>query len=80
MQKPMSSRALRIRMILFELLSTQALVTSVKTLYLLHFLMQNADISLFKLAFTFLHLVLNCPVDISQIDTATAMPFSCHGY
>ena len=53
MQKPMSSRALRIRMILFELLSTQALVTSVKTLYLLHFLMQNADISLFKLAFTF---------------------------
>ena len=53
MQKPMSSRALRIRMILFELLSTQALITSVKTLYLLHFLMQNADISLFKLVFTF---------------------------
>lgn len=52
MQKPMSSRALRIRMILFELLSTQALITSVKTLYLLHFLMQNADISLFKLVFT----------------------------
>ena len=49
----MSSRALRIRMILFELLSTQALITSVKTLYLLHFLMQNADISLFKLVFTF---------------------------
>lgn len=45
MQKPMSSRALRIRIILFELLSTQALITSVKTLYLLHFLMQNGDIA-----------------------------------
>lgn len=52
MQKPMSSRALRIRMILFGLLSTQALITSVKTLYLIHFLMQDADISLFKLVFT----------------------------
>ena len=47
--------------ILFESLSTQALITSTKTLYLLHFLMQSADISFFKLVFTFFSFAFELP-------------------
>lgn len=61
MSKTLSPKYLQIKMILLELLSTQALVTSVKTLYLLHFLMQSADISFFKLVFTFLLFAFELP-------------------
>lgn len=44
-----------------ELLSTQALFTPVKTLFLLHFLMQNEDITFFKFLFTFASFVLELP-------------------
>lgn len=61
MQKPISFRALRAKIVCLELLSTQALITSVKTLYLLHFLMQNADISFFKLVFTLFAFAFELP-------------------
>lgn len=44
-----------------DLLSTQALFTPVKTLFLLHFLMQNEDISFFKFLFTFAAFALELP-------------------
>lgn len=60
MQTP-SPKTLRTKIILLELLSTQSLVIPVKTLYLLHFLMQNADISFFKLIFTFFSFAFELP-------------------
>ena len=76
--------------ILFESLSTQALITSTKTLYLLHFLMQSADISFFKLVFTFFSFVFELPsgyfadrygnrnaVLLSRILIASSMLFYC---
>ena len=56
-----SPKALRAKITLLELLSTQSLVTPIKTLYLLHFLMQNADISFFKLVFTFFSFAFELP-------------------
>lgn len=44
-----------------DLLSTQALFTPVKTLFLLHFLMRNQDITFFKFLFTFASFVLELP-------------------
>lgn len=44
-----------------DLLSTQALFTPVKTLFLLHFWMQNEDITFFKFLFTFASFVLELP-------------------
>ena len=76
--------------ILFESLSTQALITSTKTLYLLHFLMQSADISFFKLVFTFFSFAFELPsgyfadrygnrnaVLLSRILIASSMLFYC---
>ena len=76
--------------ILFESLSTQSLITSTKTLYLLHFLMQSADISFFKLVFTFFSFAFELPsgyfsdrygnrraVLLSRILIASSMLFYC---
>ncbi len=78
------------KIILFESLSTQALITSTKTLYLLHFLMQSADISFFKLVFTFFSFAFELPsgyfsdrygnrraVLLSRILIASSMLFYC---
>ena len=78
------------KIILFESLSTQALITSTKTLYLLHFLMQNADISFFKLVFTFSSFAFELPsgyfsdrygnrnaVILSRVLIASSMLFYC---
>lgn len=60
MQTP-SPKTLRTKIILLELLSTQSLIIPVKTLYLIHFLVQNADISFFKLIFTFFSFAFELP-------------------
>ena len=78
------------KIILFESLSTQSLITSTKTLYLLHFLMQSADISFFKLVFTFFSFAFELPsgyfsdrygnrraVLLSRILIASSMLFYC---
>ena len=78
------------KIILFESLSTQALITSTKTLYLLHFLMQSADISFFKLVFTFFSFAFELPsgyfadrygnrnaVLLSRVLIASSMLFYC---
>lgn len=78
------------KIILFESLSTQSLITSTKTLYLLHFLMQSADISFFKLVFTFFSFAFELPsgyfsdrygnrraVLLSRVLIASSMLFYC---
>lgn len=55
------SRKIKSKIVLSCLLSTQALYTPIKTIFLLHFLMQEQDISFFKFIFTLAAFVFELP-------------------
>lgn len=55
------SKKIKLKITLSCLLSTQALCTPIKTMFLLHFLMQEQDISFFKFVFTLAAFVFELP-------------------
>lgn len=57
----MNQKRVRAEICLATIFSTQSLFTPVKTLFLLHFMMQTQDISLFKFIFTFASFVFELP-------------------
>ena len=57
----MNQKRCRTEICLATIFSTQSLFTPVKTLFLLHFMMQTQDISFFKFIFTFASFVFELP-------------------
>ena len=57
----MNKKKCRAEICLATIFSTQALFTPVKTLFLLHFMMQTQDISFLKFVFTFASFVFELP-------------------
>lgn len=67
----MNKKKCRAEICLATIFSTQALFTPVKTLFLLHFMMQTQDISFLSLFSHLLRLSLNFQVDIFLINSET---------